>query len=115
MLRGRDIIILLVVFSLSSFVFGREVAWWSFDEGEDGESKVEMEMAGSKETPIVNPAFVFKGWGKKEVIIKVGDEALRQGENYHAGYEKKIDGVDLVLWLKAESDRTMMFMIKRKE
>ncbi|MHC5073820.1 MAG: hypothetical protein ACYTFE_03235, partial [Planctomycetota bacterium] len=84
-------------------------------ECEEGPSKVEMELAGSKETPIVNPAFVFKGWGDKDVIVKVGDEALKQGENYRAGYEKKIDGVDLVLWFEGQSDETMTFTVNRND
>jgi hypothetical protein len=80
-------------------------------ESEDGGSKVEMELAGSKETPIVNPAFVFKGWGQKEAAVKVDGEEFHDGEQYRAGYEKKIEGVDLVLWFEGESEETNILSI----
>jgi len=54
------------------------------------ECKVQMQLAGSKKTPIVNPAFVFKGWGRKKVTVKVSGEEFEEGKNYRAGYEKKI-------------------------
>jgi hypothetical protein len=73
-------------------------------ECKDGASQIELEVPGSEESPLVNPAFVFKGWGQREVSVKVSGEEFQEGENYRAGYEKKMDGVDLVLWFEAESE-----------
>ncbi len=81
----------------------------------DGASKVRIQLAGSKKTPIVNPALVFKGWGDKNVIVKVGDEVLEQGNNYRVGYEKKIDGIDMVLWFEGDSEEVQTGSIEPKD
>jgi hypothetical protein len=75
-------------------------------ECEDGASEIELEISGSEESPLVNPAFVFKRWGDRKASVNVSGEEFEQGEDYRAGYEKKIDGVDLVLWFKGESEET---------
>ena len=84
-------------------------------ECKDGGCKVQMQLAGSKKTPIVNPAFVFKGWGRKKVTVKVSGEEFEEGKNYRAGYEKKIGGVDLVLWFKGESEDVETLSIEPKD
>ena len=81
-------------------------------ECENGGSKVKLELAGSEDRPIVNPAFVFKGWGERKASIKVSGEKFQEGVNYRAGYEKKLDGVNLVLWLDHESEELEMIVIK---
>jgi hypothetical protein len=81
-------------------------------ECENGGSKVKLELAGSKDRPIVNPAFVFKGWGQRKVSVTVSGEKFQKGENYRAGYEKKLEGVDLVLWFDGESEELEKLMIK---
>jgi hypothetical protein len=81
-------------------------------ECKDGASEIELRILGSEESPLVNPAFVFKGWGKRKVSVTVSGEKFKDGVNYRAGYEKKIDGIDLVLWFEGESEETEMLSIK---
>jgi len=73
---------------------------------------IKLELAGSKDRPIVNPAFVFKGWGERKASVTVSGEKFKEGANYRIGYEKKLEGVDLVLWLDHESEELEMIMIK---
>lgn len=63
-----------------------------------GASDIKLEVSASEKSPLVNPAFVFKGWGEKEAVVEVSGERIYQGREYRAGYERKIDGVNLVLW-----------------
>jgi hypothetical protein len=44
----------------------------------------------------------------------VDDKDVAAGKEFRIGYEKTHTGTDLVLWLKAESDKTMTFTINRK-
>jgi hypothetical protein len=81
----------------------------------DGALKIEMQISGSKDSPLVNPAFVFKGWGERDVELVIDGKKVEQGDNFRIGYEKQEGDTDLVLWLKADSDETMTFMINRKE
>ena len=51
----------------------------------------------------------------KQRFVEEGLETALTGRKGSRVYEKKIDGADLVLWLKAKSDETMTFTINRKE
>jgi len=84
-------------------------------EYEAGACKVDMEMSGSKETPIVNPAFVLKGWGESDVIVKSGDRIFEEGTHYRKGYENKIDGTNLVLWFDGASEEFETGSIEPKD
>jgi hypothetical protein len=73
---------------------------------ENGASNLDLQLAGSKESPIVNPAIVFKGWGEKKISLKVGDKKSKEGVDYRVGYENHMEGTDLVLWLDLESEKS---------
>ncbi len=50
-----------------------------------------------------------------KIDVKVSSEEFEEGKNYRAGYEKKIDGVDLVLWFKGESEDVETLSIEPKD
>ena len=78
------------------------------------ELDVDDEFAGIGQT-LRNPAIVIKDWGTSSVELKVDGKSVKAGKDVRIGYEQTHTGSDLVLWLKAESDETMMFTIKRKD
>jgi hypothetical protein len=75
-------------------------------ESENGLSQLDLQLAGSKESPIINPAFVFKGWGQKKVSVMFSKKEPKEGVDYRTGYENHLDGIDLVLWLDLESEKS---------
>jgi len=76
---------------------------------------VTFEILASIKSPVVNPAFVLKGWGEKDIILKADGKTIKQGADFRVGYEQRDGDIDMVLWLKAESDDTMRFTIRRKD
>jgi hypothetical protein len=60
---------------------------------------------------IINPTFVIKNWGKKNIALKVDGKMLKSGKDYFVGYEQTKDGIDLVLWLKLKSIKATTFEI----
>lgn len=72
---------------------------------ENGSTKSDIQLTGSKGSPIVNPAFVLKGWGDKKVAILINGKKCKEGINYRAGYENHIEGTDLVLWFDMSSEK----------
>jgi len=80
-------------------------------ECENGASKIELKISGSEKSPLVNPAFVLKGWGNEKAVVKVSGEKCEQGRDYRAGYEKKIDRIDLVLWFDGVSEQPEILSI----
>ena len=72
-----------------------------------------LSIKAGPERPFLNPVFVIKDWGKSDVVVKVDDESLKQGEDFRVGYEGT-NTDNLILWLKTESDKTIKLTIKRK-
>jgi len=80
-------------------------------ECEDGAGRIELEISASEKSPLVNPAFVFQGWGEDGVTVEVDGDILEHGDDYRAGYEKKIDGTNLVLWFDGETEQPKTLLI----
>jgi hypothetical protein len=70
-------------------------------------STLEFELACSKDSPAVNPAFVVKNWGAKAVALKINGKKVKRGEDFRFGYQDAIEGSDLVVWIKAESTKSV--------
>jgi hypothetical protein len=77
------------------------------------ELDVDDEFAGIGQV-LRNPAIVIKDWGTSGVEVEVDGKSVKVGKDFRIGYEETHTGSDLVLWLKAESDKTMTFTISRK-
>ena len=65
-------------------------------------STLEMEIATDKNSPLVNPAFVIKGWGSKDASVKVNGKKLKRGEKVRIGHRDRLEGTDLIIWIEAE-------------
>ena len=68
-------------------------------------SVLELELAGSKDSPVVNPAFVIKGWGDKGAILTLKDRIKKAGKSFRVGHRHTVDGSDLIVWIKTESTK----------
>jgi hypothetical protein len=64
---------------------------------------LEMEVAASKDSPIVNPAFVVKNWGDANVELKIDEPAIQHSKNFRYGHQVTTEGIDLTVWIKRES------------
>jgi len=72
-------------------------------ECKDGACDVELRVSGSEESPIVNPAFVIKGWGKSSANLALNGKKVEQGRAFRAGRRQGLDTCDLIVWLRYES------------
>jgi len=70
-------------------------------------SRLEFELACTKASPAVNPAFVVKNWGRKSAALKINGKKIEQGKNFRVGHRHGLEGSDLVVWLKAESTKPL--------
>ncbi len=67
---------------------------------ESKSNSLEFLIAGSVETPILNPCFVIQNWGKVPVTLELDGKRVEKGETLRYGYRTTDDGIDLVVWLK---------------
>ena len=79
-----------------------------------GEIKtVNFTLQASKNSPVVNPAVVIKNWGDSGVKLKVDGKEVTRGKTFRIGYECRLDGTDLVLWIKYETELPLNIELQR--
>jgi hypothetical protein len=71
----------------------------------DKPSKLEFSLGASKDSPIVNPAFVIKGWGKTDAGLKLDGKILKPGKVFRYGHRPSEHSYDLIVWIRTESNK----------
>jgi len=64
---------------------------------------VEFVLAGSGESPVLNPAFVINNWGQADARLKIDGEQIKRGKSFRFGHRHTLQGTDLIVWIKIES------------
>ena len=77
---------------------------------------MQFRIAASKESPVVNPAFVIKNWdkaGTEQVDIKINGMVISDIKAVCKGIESDTDGKPmLVIWLKYSAEEHVSIEIK---
>jgi len=68
-------------------------------------STISVRIKASKDSPVVNPAFVIEDWGKSDVELKVDGRKIKRGKDFRFGHRHRLDGTDLIVWFEAESTK----------
>jgi hypothetical protein len=73
--------------------------------GTPGEpATLSFRIEGSAESPIVNPAIVVRDWGERDVTLVMDGASVGRGEAFRCGQRRRLDGTDLVAWIRLRSD-----------
>ena len=72
---------------------------------------LDLELAGSDESPVFNPALVICGWGENDAALKLDATDVPRGPNFCSGHRRTLDGTDLILWIKAASEKAVRITI----
>jgi hypothetical protein len=75
------------------------------NKNRDNPSMLEFKLNATTDSPIVNPAFVIKGWGKKDAELKINGRTIKRGKDFRFGHCRTSEGLDLIVWLKAQSTK----------
>jgi hypothetical protein len=79
-----------------------------------GGSNFECKLAASAESPVVNPAFVIKNWGKADAVLKIDGKRIKRGKNFRFGHRHRLEGSDLIVWARYESESDTEFVFEAK-
>jgi len=77
-------------------------------EDKGNPSALEFELAASDKSPVVNPAFVVTGWGESGAKLKINGKPVRRGRDFRLGHRHRLEGSDLVVWIKKESTKSII-------
>ena len=69
-------------------------------------------LRASHDSPLENPAFVFKHWGDSAPGLKVDGNVLTRGPAFRYGFVPHLEGDDLVIWLQLEAVAPVQIEIK---
>jgi hypothetical protein len=64
-----------------------------------GATQIKFTIDASESSPVVNPAFVIKGWGQLPPVVRVDGISPGEGD-VETGFIDNLSGTDLVLWLR---------------
>lgn len=72
---------------------------------------LELELAGSAESPVVHPALVIEGWGEQDATVLVDGAAVARGKNFRYGHRRTLAGSDLIVWLASVADKPVKIVL----
>jgi len=96
--------------SFCSDGFNQDQRAYPFKRVQPG-GNLDVEMAGSADSPVFNPAFVIQGWGEDEAALKMDGVDVPRGRNFRYGHRRTLDGTDLVVWIKAASEKPVRIIV----
>jgi hypothetical protein len=64
---------------------------------------LEFTLAGSPQSAVLNPAFLVKNWGDANVELTLDGKAIPRGKDFRYGHRQTLDGTDLIVWIKTET------------
>ena len=70
-----------------------------------------LQLAGSDGSPVVNPAFVVRGWGEGAGRVRVDGEEVARGEKLRLVHRYGLKETDLIIWLKIHRASTVMIEV----
>ena len=80
-----------------------------------GAGPLEFSLEATHESPIHNPAFVVKNWGKRPPKITMDGKEIAKGKDLRFGHNKTLEGTDLVVWMKISGDKKTSLKIESRK
>ena len=68
-------------------------------------------LAGSPQSPVLNPAFVVKNWGDADAKLTHDGKPIPRGKDFRFGHRQTLGGTDLIVWIKTESHASLTFRL----
>jgi hypothetical protein len=81
----------------------------------EADSSLEMKIKAGKESPLYNPALVIMNWGEKKPELRIDGKLITPGKNFRYGYNHRLEGTDLIVWLQFESISPCLLQITPAE
>jgi hypothetical protein len=73
---------------------------------------LELTIKGSEESPLINPAFIIKNWGNRPATLYIDGKNMMLGEDFRQAIRKGMDGDDLILWIRLNSQSPVEITLK---
>jgi hypothetical protein len=73
---------------------------------------LEFTLAGHSQSPVLNPSFIVKDWGTANATLTLDGKAIPRGRDFRFGHRQTLEGTDLIVWIKTESQASLTFRLE---
>ncbi len=74
-------------------------------------SELTFKLLANADSPIVNPCFIIKNWGRSEPSININENLVKQDKKLRIGYRLTQDGYDLIIWIETETTLPLVLSV----
>jgi hypothetical protein len=74
-------------------------------------SAITFELQASRESPVINPVFIVKNWGQKDMKLQLNGKDIEPGKDFRYGQRNALDHKDLISWVRFESTSPVKVVI----
>jgi hypothetical protein len=74
-------------------------------------SDLSFKLLADKDSPVINPAFVVKNWGNRNIKVEIGGKKAEVGKDFRFGMRNSLETRDLIVWLSTESTEPIKISI----
>ena len=82
--------------------------------GSANTGELKFQLNATPEAPLLNPAFVIKGWGEAGAQIAVDGKSIPRGAGFRYGLNRTLEGTDLVVWLQQSANKPVNIRLTPK-
>ncbi|UII79870.1 LamG domain-containing protein [Flagellimonas sp. CMM7] len=75
---------------------------------------LDITLAGTESSPVVNPAFVVENWDQRDVTSLTVNGKPLNDKDARFGYKDSLNGVDLIVWVRTSSKDSVDIKISSK-
>jgi len=75
-------------------------------------SALDISLAATSTSPVVNPAFVVQDWGDADVLLKIDGKEIKRGKSFRFGHNRRLSGSDLIVWIELESTKSIRLLLQ---
>lgn len=85
---------------------------YAFERKKSGDESLNFTLLASPQSPVHNLVVEIANWGKPVASVRVDDEKLEAGKEYHIGYLPTLTGDKMVLFIRYMSEKPVAVIIE---
>ena len=74
---------------------------------------LDFEIEASEESPVFNLPLIIENWGDDGARLTINGKRVDPGREFRTGHRNRLEGVDLIVWIKIESFEPLRIKLER--
>lgn len=84
-----------------------------FNASKPNEGNLSFLLNASARSPVINPVFIVNNWGQRDAAMRIDGRLVTWGADARRGHEGTLEGTNLVVWIKLESEKSLRIQLSR--